>query len=107
MLFIDLESNIKNYRLRFAISYSDILLMLLSREDFDNVWRKIKPERKFYNNGRRRINWLIDMDTGYTCLSILQPNPDDTPGENLNLVQVTWQQIKDSGRLDEWLINWA
>lgn len=98
MLFIDLENNIKNYRLQFAISYSDILLVLLSREDFDDVWHKIKPDRKFYNDGRRRINWLIDAigNVGYTFLNILQPDPDDAPGENLNLDQVTWQQIKDS-----------
>lgn len=97
MLFVDLENNIQNYRKRFTISYSDILLVLLSREDFDDVWRKIKPDRKFYDDGRRRINWLIDTigNVGWTCLNILQPSPDDAPGENLNLVKVTWQQITD------------
>lgn len=94
MLFIDLESNIKDYRKRFVISYSDILLVLLSREDFDDVWHKIKPDRKFYDNGRRRINWLIDMNTGYTCLSILQPDPDDALGENLNLIQALLKEGK-------------
>lgn len=97
MTFTEIELNIRNYRKLYVIHPGRILIVSLFRDDFDDKWTYVKPERKFYDNGRRRIQWLIDSigGIGYTCLNILQPDPDDVYGAWIDSVMITWQQIVD------------
>ena len=93
---INLEQDIRDYRRRYAIHYQDVLLVSISEEHFRDMWGRVKPERKFYENGRRRITVLVVTEGGFgECLNILLPNPDDTSGTWKDSIRVTWQQIED------------
>lgn len=99
MTFIELDTGIREYRRHRAIHHKNVLGVLLPRDNFDDLWADVKPGLKFYEEGRRRIRWLIDSigGIGYICLNILRPDPDDAHGAWVDLGTVTWQQIVDNG----------
>ena len=79
---LDLETIMRAGKLRMAMQ---------------QTWDCVKPERKFYEEGRRRVRWPIDTigGVGDTYLNILIPNPDDAHGSWQGSMRVTWQQIED------------
>ena len=93
MTFIELESAIRDYRESHVIHRSNVLIVPIPIDNFSDIWGWIKPEYIFYEDGRRRIRYIVWDGKGYSTLNILQPNPDDAHGSWEDATVVTWQQV--------------